>query len=174
MDNTPISEPELFDLLDQLGISSETAEHEAVFTVAESRHVKDRIPGGHTKNLFVKDKKGNYFLIVAEAESDVPINTLHKRIGAKSRLSFANADRLQEYLGVEPGSVTAFAPVNDRNGAVRVVLDARLLQHDLINCHPLTNTKTTTISREDLIRYLEHVGHPPLIIDLADDVGDQS
>jgi Ala-tRNA(Pro) deacylase len=167
METRPITESELFELLDSLDIQTTTATHEAVFTVAESRNVKDEIPGGHTKNLFVKDKKGNYFLIVAEAEADLPINRIHGLIGARSRLSFASADRLREMLGIEPGSVNAFAPVNDREHRVKVVIDEPLLRHERINCHPLTNTKTTTISREDLLRYLEHVGHAPMIVSLS-------
>lgn len=174
MAERPISEAELYQLLDSLGISTDTTSHEAVFTVAESRRVKDRIPGGHTKNLFVKDKKGNHFLIVAEAEAEIPINAIHGRIGARSRLSFANADRLRRMLGVEPGSVTAFAPVNDRNGEVTVIIDKALLAHELINCHPLTNTKTTTISRQDLIRFLVHVGHPPKILELSGSKAEKS
>lgn len=163
----PASPADLFELLDSLSIAWKNHEHEAVFTVEESRHVKDAIPGGHTKNLFVKDKKDNYFLIVAEGEARIPMNHVHTLVGAKSRLSFGSAERLMEYLGVLPGSVTAFSPMNDRNRKVQVVIDEPLLDWDEINCHPLTNTATTTISKDDLLRFLHHVGHPPLIVRLS-------
>jgi Ala-tRNA(Pro) deacylase len=162
------SPEDLFDLLEKLRIKTETHHHEAVFTVEESHKIKQSIPGGHTKNLFVKDKKGQYFLIVAEQCAVIPINRIHSAIGARSRLSFASADSLREYLGVEPGSVTAFAPMNDVRGIVKVIIDEPLLKHDLINCHPLTNTMTTTISKQDLLRFLEHVDHPPAITRLSE------
>ena len=165
----PATPEELFALLDKLGIKTATISHEAVFTVAESDKLHREVEGGHTKNLFVKDKKDNYFLIVAEASAQIPINRVHPLIGAKSRVSFANAERLMEFLGVEPGSVTAFAPMNDHGNRVKVIIDAPLLRHDAINCHPLKNTMTTTISRQDLLSFLEHVGHVPEIVDLSSD-----
>lgn len=165
----PATPQDLFDLLDELGIEVKTTEHEAVFTVGESEHVTAAIPGGHTKNLFLKDKKGNFFLVVAENQAEIPLNRIHSRIGAKGRVSFGNAEKLLEMLGVAPGSVTAFAPINDPEGRVKVVIDEPLLRHGLINCHPLTNTMTTTISREDLLAFLDHVGHPPMIVGLSDE-----
>lgn len=168
----PTSPAQLLALLDSLGFETKTHEHEAVFTVEESRHVKESIPGGHTKNLFVKDKKDNYFLIVADGEARIPMNRIHALIGAKSRVSFGSAERLMEFLGVLPGSVTAFAPLNDRGNRVQVVIDEPLLEWDAINCHPLTNTMTTTISKANLLRFLEHVGHPPLIVRLSQAEGE--
>ncbi len=163
----PATPEDLFRLLASLGIETKTASHEAVFTVDESRHVKQSIPGAHTKNLFVKDKKDNFFLIVAEGSAQIAMNSVHNQIGAKSRLSFANAERLMEYLGITPGSVTAFCAMNDAAGKVQLVIDEALVSHELINCHPLTNTMTTTISRNDLLRFLRHVGHDPLIVPLS-------
>lgn len=165
--NPPATRDELFALLDELGIATTTVEHAAVFTVEESDEVTAAIPGGHTKNLFVKDKKSNHFLIIAENVAPIPMNRIHSRIGAKGRLSFANADRLMELLGVLPGSVTAFSAMNDRDGRVQVVIDEPLLRFEQINCHPLTNTATTTISREDLLRFLRHTGHDPMVTDLS-------
>ena len=164
----PASPEDLFKLLEELGIETATHHHAAVFTVEESAGVKASIPGGHTKNLFVKDKKGNFFLVVAEGSARIPMNRIHTLIGARSRLSFANADALMELLGVEPGSVTAFAPMNDAAGVVTVIVDEPLLAHDEINCHPLKNTMTTTILREDLLRFLRHTGHEPQIIRLSE------
>ncbi len=162
-----ISPQELFELLDKLGIDTQTHEHEAVFTVEESSKIKQDIPGGHTKNLFVKDKKGNYFLIILEGSALVKLNQVHSLIGAKGRVSFGKADMLMELLGVEPGSVTAFAPVNDVQNRVKVVIDEPLLRYDLVNCHPLKNTMTTTIAREDLLKFLDHVNHPPQIVKVS-------
>ena len=163
----PATPQELLILLKDLGMETVTREHEPVFTVEESEHVTASIPGGHTKNLFVKDKKGNFFLIVAGNKADIPLNRVHTLIGAKGRVSFANADYLMDYLGVTPGSVNAFAPMNDTMGKVKVVIDEPLLENEFINCHPLINDKTTTISREDLLRFLRHFNHEPLIIQVS-------
>ncbi|WP_102961469.1 prolyl-tRNA synthetase associated domain-containing protein [Mangrovicella endophytica] len=160
---------DLFQTLADLGITTSTVEHPPLFTVEESQALRGTISGGHTKNLFVKDKKGTLFLVVAEEDRTVDLKTLHKRIGAQGRLSFASADQMRAYLGVEPGSVTAFGVLNDTNGAVRVVLDEGLLAHDMVNCHPLTNTATTTIARDDLLRFLGATGHSPLVITLEAD-----
>ncbi|MCB1387470.1 MAG: prolyl-tRNA synthetase associated domain-containing protein [Nitratireductor sp.] len=168
-DGSPPATPEqLLALLDTLGMAVETHRHEPVFTVEESAHVTAQIPGGHTKNLFVKDKKDNYFLIVAENHARIPLNRLHGLIGAKSRVSFGNGERLMAFLGVLPGSVNAFAPMNDHGNRVRVIIDAPLLRFDRINCHPLINSMTTTILREDLLRFLDHVGHTPEILQLSE------
>lgn len=171
-DLTPLSHPakpeELLNMLAEMGIDAKTHKHEAVFTVEASEHVTAMIPGAHTKNLFVKDKKGNFFLIVAGNRVRIALNKIHSLIGASSRVSFANEDYLMEYLGVKPGSVNAFAPVNDINKQVKVVIDAPLLENELINCHPLINEMTTTISKEDLLRFLKHVDHEPLIIQVSE------
>ena len=164
----PAAPKDLFDLLEELEIETKTYEHEAVFTVSESEKIKHDIPGGHTKNLFLKDKKGNYFLIVAEGHSEIRLNSVHGLIGARGRVSFGKPDDLMALLGVPPGSVTAFAPMNDSDKKVSVIIDAPLLGHELINCHPLTNEMTTTISREDLLRFLSHVGHEPHIVQVSE------
>lgn len=165
----PATPEELLKLLNEMGMQTTTHEHEPVFTVEESEHVTASIPGGHTKNLFVKDKKGSFFLIVAENKARIPLNKVHTLIGAQGRVSFANADYLMEHLGVTPGSVNAFAPMNDKAGVVKVIIDEPLLEYEHINCHPLINDKTTTISREDLLRFLAHFNHEPLIIKLSED-----
>ena len=154
--------------LAELGIAAETVEHEPVFTVAESRPVKARIPGAHSKNLFVKDKKGRLFLITAKDETEIDLKRTHEAIGASGRLSFGSADQLREVLGVEPGSVTPFAVVNDRAGRVTVILDANLMEHERVNFHPLVNAMTTGVSRDDLVRFLEATGHEPRILRLPE------
>ena len=124
------------------------------------------MPGAHTKNLFVSDAKGRLFLVVAESHTEVHLKTLHRAIGC-ARLSFGRPDLLAEVLGVPPGSVTALALVNDVEGRVGVVVDARLMGYDSINCHPLRNTATTNIARDDLIRFMRATGHEPRVVDLA-------
>ena len=169
---TQLSQPakpdELLSLLDELEIAITTHKHKAVFTVEESDDVTASIPGAHTKNLFVKDKKGNLFLIVAGNKARIALNKAHSLIGAKGRVSFANAGLLMEHLGVQPGSVNAFAPMNDTAGNVTVIIDAPLLENDQINCHPLINEMTTTISKDDLLRFLKLFNHDPLIVQLSD------
>ncbi|WP_134500897.1 prolyl-tRNA synthetase associated domain-containing protein [Microvirga pakistanensis] len=162
------SPKELLDRLDALGIPSETIEHAPVFTVAESKAVKDSIPGAHSKNLFVKDKKGRFFLISAKHDTAIDLKRTHEVLGASGRLSFGSAEQLKELLGVEPGSVTAFAVVNDPQGKVTMVLDANLMDHERVNFHPLVNSMTTGVSREDLLKFLRATGHDPLILKLPE------
>ncbi|MFK8253900.1 prolyl-tRNA synthetase associated domain-containing protein [Ancylobacter terrae] len=162
----PTSPEALFARLADLGIETRTVEHPPLFTVEDSQRLRGTIQGGHTKNLFLKDKKGNVFLVVVEEDARVDLKTLHTVLGAASRLSFGSADLLKELLGVTPGAVTAFGPVNDAGGRVAVVLDAALMRHGEINCHPLVNTATTTIGRDDLVAFLRATGHEPRILDV--------
>lgn len=155
---------ELLAYLAGLGIETETIEHDAVFTVAESASLRARITGGKSKNLFMKDRKGRLFLFVAEDEAVVDLKRLHEKIGAQGRLSFASAEMLVEVWGVTPGSVTPFGAINDAEGHVTVALDAGLLAHGRVNFHPLENTATTAISAEDLIRFLQATGHEPIVV----------
>lgn len=154
----------LFSMLDRLGIATTTHEHEAVFTVAESRHVKESIAGGHTKNLFLKDKKGRLFLVVALGDALIDLKRLHEVIGASGRLSFGSGELLEEVWGVKPGSVTPFGAICDAGGRVSVVLDAAMMEHAILNYHPLENTATTSIARDDLVAFLRATGHEPRIL----------
>jgi Ala-tRNA(Pro) deacylase len=153
----------LFAFLDGLGISHRTVEHPPLFTVEESQALRGKIPGAHTKNLFLKDKKGALFLVVALEDAKIALNALHRVLGATGRFSFGSADQMLEFLGVTPGSVTPFAVINDRNSRVAVILDAEMMRHQVLNYHPLTNTMTTTIARDDLLKFLRATGHPPRI-----------
>lgn len=164
----PLSPQDLLQKLEEFGFKTTTHEHEAVFTVDESSKIKQDIPGGHTKNLFLKDKKGNFFLVVAEGFAQIKLNSIHGLIGAKGRVSFGKPEALMELLGVKPGSVTAFAPINDTENKVSIIIDEALLRYELINCHPLTNEMTTTISKEDLLQFLKHVNHEPQIIQVSE------
>ena len=155
--------------LDELGIKTTTVEHEAVFTVAESEQLEDRLPGGHTKNLFLKDAKGRLFLVVAQCHTAINLKTLHKQIGC-ARLSFGKPDLLGEVLGIEPGSVSAFCTINDDQKRLQdVIVDEALMAYETINCHPLTNTATTAIAREDLLQFIRQCGHEPKIMSLSSD-----
>lgn len=161
------SEKDLFDRLQELGVESTTHRHPAVFTVEESRLLRGQLPGGHCKSLFLKDKKDQLWLVVALEDRPVDLKTLPKNIGA-ARLSFGKPELLGEVLGVEPGSVTPFALINDPTSRVRVVLDKAMLEYDLLNYHPLTNTATTAVAAADLVRFIRSCGHDPLILDFDD------
>lgn len=163
---------DLFARLRTLGIAIETYEHPAVFTVAESAPLKASMPGAHSKNLFLLDKKGRLFLVVAAHDTRIDLKRLHVALGASGRLSFGSADRLRERLGVEPGSVTPFAAINDPAGEVTVILDAALMRHDRLNFHPLVNTRTTAIAAADLLAFLRATGHEPRVVDLPVPEGD--
>lgn len=156
----PATEQDLFALLDSLGVAHATTRHRAVFTVGEGEDLKAAMPGAHTKNLFLKDKKGAFFLVCAEQSTQIDLNALSKALGA-GRFSFGNADLLLEFLGVTPGSVTIFALMNDPAGRVSLVLDEALVEADLVNFHPLTNTATTAVAPAALGAFLAAVNHPP-------------
>jgi len=159
----PASPDELFVYLDSLGIAHQTVTHRPVFTVEEARASRGEAIGGHTKNLFLRDKKGALFLVVAPEDAAIELKSLHRLLGASGRFSFGSAELMRELLGVEPGSVTPFAVINDKTCRVTVVLDAALMTHEVLNFHPLVNTGTTAISRENLLKFLEATGHHPRI-----------
>ncbi|ODN70896.1 prolyl-tRNA synthetase associated domain-containing protein [Methylobrevis pamukkalensis] len=160
------SRADLFAFLDTLGIAHATVEHPPLHTVEESRALRGELPGGHAKNLLVKDKKSRVFLVVAREDLPLDLKRLHGVIGAQGRVSFCSADQMWDLLGVKPGSVTPFGVINDTAHAVTVVLDAGLVALDPQNFHPLENTATTTIARDDLLRFLEAAGHTPVITEL--------
>lgn len=162
-----ITSPEdLFAWLDARNIAHHTHWHEATFTVAEGRDLKASMPGGHTKNLFMTNKDGDLILVSAHAESDLPLNRLHRALGVK-RLSFGNPDLMEGVLGVKPGSVTAFALINDPEQRVRFVVDSALMRHDPLNFHPLVNTATTAISRADFERFVGQTGRALEVVDFS-------
>ena len=154
---------QLFAYLDGLGLPHATISHPPLFTVEQSQALRGQIPGGHTKNLFLRDKKQAVFLVVAEEGAEIDLKGLHRVLGASGRFSFGSPDLLRELLGVTPGSVTAFGAINDTQSRVTVILDAALMEHETINAHPLVNTMTTSVARSDLLKFLESTGHPPRI-----------
>ena len=151
--------------LGALGIEQRTTLHPPVFTVEEAQLHTRHLPGGHCKNLFLKDRKDRLWLVTCLDEQQVDLKRLAKLIGAAG-FSFGKAELLQAVLGVTPGSVTPLAIVNDRDGRVTPVLDTKLLAHAQINCHPLENDATTTLSSEDLLRFVRATGHEPVLLDL--------
>jgi Ala-tRNA(Pro) deacylase len=160
------SREELFARLSSLGIETQTRDHPPVYTVEEARELRGEIPGGHCKNLFLKDDKGNIWLIVCLEDAQIDLKAAPAKIGSR-RLSFGKADLLMEVLGVEPGSVTPFALINDVSNRVNVVLDTQMMAHEVVSYHPLVNTATTTIRPADLVQFIRSCGHEPQIVAVA-------
>jgi len=155
----------LLKILDEIGITYTNHEHPAVFTVEEAAEHSDGIEGAHSKNLFFKDKKKNMFLVITLADKPIKIKDMAKLIGGKN-MSFGKPDLLMDVLGMIPGAVTPFAAINIGDREVKIVLDEELMENELLNFHPLTNTATTTIAPADLVKFLEHCGQAPEIIRL--------
>lgn len=163
----PASRDELFQRFADLGIETKTKNHVPVYTVEEARLVHDDIYGGHCKNLFCKDEKGVLWLIVCLQDDRVDLKAAPAKIGSR-RLSFGNAELLMEILGVEPGSVTPFGLINDKNARTNVILDARMMDQEILNYHPLGNDATTTIRSGDLLAFIRSCGHEPRVVAVAD------
>lgn len=159
------SPEELLEFLARLGIETRTYAHPPVFTVDESRRLRGDLPGGHCKSLFLKDKNAELWLVVALEHRKVDLKSLRRDLQAKKSLSFGSAELLMDVLGVEPGAVTPFAVINDRDSRVQVVLDRGMLAIDPLNYHPLTNDRTTAISPSDLTRFLTACDHDPTVLD---------
>jgi Ala-tRNA(Pro) deacylase len=155
---------QLFARLDQLGIAHRTVEHPPVFTVEEAKALRGNLPGHHIKNLFLRNKKEEMWLVVALEDRAIDLKRLGEVLGA-GRLSFGSADRLKRHLGVDPGSVTPLSLVNDGSRAVRLVLDRGMAEGGPVNAHPLVNTMTTALSPADLLRFFEATGHTPHWLD---------
>ena len=164
----PKSQNDLFARFAELEIITKTVTHPPLFTVEASKSLRGQIPGGHTKNLFLKDKKGTLFLVVALESAEIDLKRLHGKIGASGRLSFGKPELLQEKLGVFPGSVTPFALINNDGLDVTVILDAPMMQEAVLNYHPLENTATTAISNQDLLAFIRSCGHEPKILHVSD------
>jgi Ala-tRNA(Pro) deacylase len=159
----PATEDDLKAFLANLQIPDRTCRHPAVFTVEQAKALRGELPGAHAKNLFLKDRKGAFILAVTLEDRPVDLKDLRRRIGS-APLSFAPPDALRLLLGVEPGSVTPFAVINDASSRVRVVLDAEMMDAQTLNFHPLVNTATTAIAPADLLRFLEATGRAPVLV----------
>ena len=159
------TEQNVLDRLQSLGVRWTLNEHEAVFTVEESARLHAEIAGFHTKNLFLKDAGGQYWIVTAPHDASVDLKALPAVIGSK-KVSFGKAEDMERLLGVSPGAVTPLAAINDGDGAVCVVLDERLAGDEVVNVHPLRNTATLGLSGTDLVLFLTDVGHPPQVVAL--------
>ena len=151
--------------LEALDIAAKTVSHPPVYTVEEAKALRGELDGAHIKNLFLRNKKGRMWLVTCLEDREIDLKALGAKLEA-GRFSFGSAERLMTYLGILPGSVTPFAVINDKEKAVTMVLDRGVLTHDLVNCHPLMNDRTTALSPQDLIRFLEAEDHAPQLIDL--------
>jgi Ala-tRNA(Pro) deacylase len=170
----PLNRKTLLTWLDEAGLETQTHDHPAFFTVEEGAAFKAElrasgVTGGNTKNLFLKDKKGRHFLLTALEDTEVNLKQLHKLLGAQGRFSFGRAEQMEDYLGVSPGSVTAFGILNDREGKVTFALDSRAAQMEHLLCHPLTNEASTRIATADLLSVANHGDHPAMVVDLSAD-----
>ena len=161
----PLTPEQLLQRLKDLGIETTTHEHPPLLTVEDSKRLRGDLAGGHCKNLFFKDRKDQYWLVVTSEDRKVDIKALEKVLGS-ARLTFASPERLWQVLGVKPGSVTPFALINDRKVQVKVVLDQAMMGMSLLNYHPLVNTRTTAIRPADLLRFIEACGHRPRTLNL--------
>lgn len=155
----------LMSLLLELGISTETREHEPIVTVEDGRHLRDEACEGHTKNLFLRDKRKQYWLIVAPVDSSINLKATAHVLGTQ-RLSFATGADLDQLLRIKPGAVSPLAVINDREGLVSVVIDKTLMQGSVLRFHPLRNDRTTAISTRDFLTFLDAANHPPLIVEV--------
>lgn len=162
---TPATPDALFDRLAELGVGYDVHRHPPLFTVEDSKALRGDLPGGHCKNLFLRDRKGAMWLVVCLEDRRIDLKALGALLGG-ARLSFGSADRLMRVLGVIPGAVSPFALINDLERSVTVILDRAMLDHRPLNYHPLTNDMTIAVSPEDLVRFVEACGHAPQIVDL--------
>ena len=161
----PWTQAALLNRLSELGIDVPTVQHRPLHTVEDGEAILSDMPGGRCKSLFLKDKKGSLWLVVMLGEDRLDTSALQKTLGS-ARLSFGKPDLMWSVLGVEPGSVTPFAVINETAKAVQVILQRRMMALDLLNYHPLRNDATTTLSPSDLLKFMSAIGHNPLVLDL--------
>ncbi len=161
----PATPEDLFALLDKLEVAHRTLAHEPAHTVEDAKRLRGPLDGQHTKNLFVRDKKRNMYLVTLREDRQVHLPELSKVLGARGRFSFGSAELLMEALGVPPGSVTPFSVMNDVGRRVTLVLDAGFRGPELLYFHPLKNDKTTGLSYDGFARFLSHCGVVPVFVD---------
>lgn len=156
----------LLAFLESLGIAVRVVSYPAHSTVEEGRLLRGDMPGTFTKNLLLKDKKGKLFLVVAEESRVVDLRTLHGKVGASGRLGFASPDAMRETLGVEPGALTPLALMHDRDRAIAVVLDAKIMHDAQLNFHPLLNTESIGLTPAQLREFIAATGHQNVVVEL--------
>ena len=164
-DPATAAEKDLYQQLDTLGVKHTTYRHKSLFTVEESQALRGSLPGAHIKNLFLRDKKKNIWLITTLENRQVNLKALRKPLKTSGSLSFGNAKLLMNVLGVIPGAVTPFGVLNDHKGRATMVLDQAILNQELVNAHPLRNDRTTAINPNGLLQFLEAQQHTPVILD---------
>lgn len=160
----PTTPEDLFEIFEALDIKYKNHHHAPIFTVEEGLHLKAEIPGLHCRNLFLRDKKKRMYLVVAANETQIDLKKLPNLIGS-GRLSFGSKDRLWTYLGIRQGSVSPFCALNDTDHQVHIILDAAMMDADLVNYHPMDNAMTVSLSPSGLINFFEHTGHEPQSVD---------
>lgn len=160
-----IFKDDLIRILNDNGFEYFVEEHAPLFTVEDSKSLRGQIEGAHSKNLFLKDAKANFFLISIEESASIDLKKTMQQIQSK-KLSFAKPEYLQDILGIEPGSVSPFALLNDTKKQVKFYLDRSFLDSEKVNFHPLINTATVNISPQNLIELIEKYHNPVNYIDL--------
>lgn len=160
-----IFKDDLIRILNDNGFEFFVEEHAPLFTVEDSKSLRGQIEGAHSKNLFLKDAKANFFLISIEESASIDLKKTMQQIQSK-KLSFAKPEYLQDILGIEPGSVSPFALLNDTKKQVKFYLDRSFLDSETVNFHPLINTATVNISPQNLIELIEKYHNPVNYIDL--------
>ena len=166
--NMPTSPHAVLKIMDSLQIHYELHEHEPVFTVAESEKIDKKINAHHTRNMFLRTKKKKNYLITLSHDTPIDLKKLDSLIEGASRFSFGSPDRLMEVLGVYPGSVTPLSAMNADPDNLSVILEKKMMEADYVAYHPLINIMTVVIKPDDLIKFLNHYGHSPIIIDMDD------
>ena len=156
----------IYEFLDTNNVEYERHDHEAVFTVEESKQLSPELKGASTKNLFLRDKKGSrHFLVTVLEDKQVDLEALSGKLDS-SRLSFASPERLKKHLGIDPGSVSLLALVKDSENNVEVFIDKEIWEDEAILCHPLVNTSTLVVPRKDMKLFLEKTGHGVRLIEV--------
>tara|TARA_Y100000591_G_C21360811_1_gene464020 strand:+ start:13 stop:531 length:519 start_codon:yes stop_codon:yes gene_type:complete len=155
----------LLDALNDKGINFKLFEHEAFFTVEESSKLKNNLnmQGAHTKNLFLRDKKRNFFLLSCLDNQEIDLKEIKNVISCQGNLSFGSHEYLYDKLGVRPGSVSPYALINDTENLVTFYLDKNIIEFDLCNFHPLDNTKTIQVKTEDFLNFIKTISNIQLI-----------
>tara|TARA_B100000579_G_scaffold423924_1_gene427658 strand:- start:656 stop:1147 length:492 start_codon:yes stop_codon:yes gene_type:complete len=157
---------DIYEFLDSINVSYERFDHTAVYTVSEAKRLSPKMEGASTKNLFLRDKKGiRHFLVVVPQDKKVDLKELSSILEA-SRLSFASPDRLKKYLGIDPGSVSLLALLNNSDKTVEVFVDNEIWQAEIILCHPLVNTSTLAVPRNGIKQFLENTGHTLRLVEV--------
>lgn len=155
--------------LERNGISAPIVGYPAHSTIEEGKRLRGELTGTFTKNLLLKDKKGQLFFVTAHEDTDIDLKTLHSKLGARGRLGFAAAATMLERLHVHPGTATPLALLNDRDQTVVLVVDERLRGVAQLNFHPMTHTESIGLTWEQLTDFLASTGHRAVLVRLDDD-----